>query len=289
MFIADNSKEYDIKLLCRCLNVSRSLYYYHINNPLNSYEKSNMELDKRILDIYDESLGVYGSPKIAAILNKEGILVSQKRVAKRMKSLGIRSIVVKKYKPASTPNADNSKRVNILNQDFTSDKPGEKLVGDITYVYTIEKGWTYLAIVLDLFDHSVVGYAYDSKMETKLVIKALNETIRRRHIEKDAIFHSDQGSQYISNDFENLLKMLKIRHSYSKKGYPYDNASMESFNSLIKKERLNHIVFKTFEEAKLTIFDYIEGFYNTRRIHGTLGYISPKEKMDNYLNSLNNS
>jgi len=236
-----------------------------------------------ILEEYEASCNTYGSPKITATLNKHGIRVSQKRVARRMRILGIKSIVVKKYNHAGKKTDNNPNRVNLLNQEFKAEKPGIKWVGDITYVYTIEYGWTYLAIVLDLFDLSVIGYAYGTKMEDDLVIEAFQNACKNRKIESDAIFHSDQGSQYISNDFEELLKDLQVRHSYSKKGYPYDNASMESFNSLIKKEKINHIVFKTFEEAKLVIFEYIEGWYNTRRIHSSLGYLTPKEKMDEYL------
>ncbi len=264
--------------------MSRSDYYHHKKHPVNSYQEANITLDAQILDIYDESDGIYGSPKITAILKRQGILVSQKRVARRMKILGIRSIVIKKYNHAgNTRNSDNIIRENLLNQDFKADRPGVKLVGDITYVYTIEYGWTYLAIVMDLFDLSVIGYSYDIRMTDDLTIKAMKNAYKSRNIEVNAIFHSDQGSQYISNDYEQLLKELNIKHSYSKKGYPYDNASMESFNSLIKKERINRMVFHGFEEAKITIFEYIEGWYNTRRIHSSLGYKTPKERMDEYL------
>lgn len=217
------------------------------------------------------------------MLKRQGVIASQKRVSRRMKILNIRSIVTVKFNHGGSKKSDNIARVNLLNQDFKADRPGVKLVGDITYVYTIEHGWTYLAIVMDLFDLSVIGYAYDTKMEDDLVIQAFKNACRNRKIETDSIFHSDQGSQYTSNDFEELLASLNIRHSYSKKGYPYDNASMESFNSLIKKEEINHKVFRTFEEAKLTIFEYIEGWYNTRRIHSSLGYKTPKEKMEEYL------
>ncbi len=259
-------------------------YYYHKEHPINSYQEANIRLDAQILDIYDESDGIYGSPKITAILRKQGILVSQKRVARRMKKLEIRSVVTKKYNHAgSAKSSDNIMRENLLNQDFKADRPGIKLVGDITYVYTIEYGWTYLAIVMDLFDLSVIGYAYDIRMTDDLTIKAMQNAYKNRNIEANAIFHSDQGSQYISNDYEQLLKELNTKHSYSKKGYPYDNASMESFNSLIKKERINRMVFHSFEEAKITIFEYIEGWYNTRRIHSSLDYKTPKEKMDEYL------
>ena len=276
-------EEYNVRLLCRCLNVSKTDYYYHKKHPVNSYTEANIKLDIEILDIYDASNGRYGSPKITEILKRRGIIVSQKRVARRMKFLNIKSVVVKKFNHAGSKKTENdASRKNLLNQDFKAEKPGIKWVGDITYIYTVEYGWTYLAIVMDLFDLKVIGYSYNTSMTDELTINALNNAIKNRHINEGLIFHSDQGSQYISNDFEQTLKDYNIIHSYSKKGYPYDNASMESFNSILKKEEVNLVVYKTFEEAKLCIFEFIEGWYNTRRIHSSLGYLTPLEKMQKY-------
>jgi len=220
-------------------------------------------------------------------LNNEGIKVSQKRVARRMKIMGLRSIVVKKWNHAGTSKTDNTKEYpNLLEQDFFADKPSQKWVGDITYIYTIETGWTYLAIVMDLFDLKVIGWSYGQNMTEDLVIDAFNKAIINRGIEKDGIFHSDRGSQYTSNNFEKLLETLGIKHSYSKKGYPYDNASMESFNAILKKEEVNVNTYKTAEEARLAIFEFIEGWYNNQRIHSTLGYITPNQKYDQYIENL---
>ena len=149
------------------------------------------------------------------------------------------------------------------------------MVGDITYIYTKETGWTYLAIVMDLFNLKVVGWSYGMNMTDDLVIDAFNKAMINRKLNKDGIFHSDRGSQYTSNDFEKLLEELGLKHSYSKKGYPYDNASMESFNVILKKE-----------EAKFAIFEFIESLYNNQRIHSTIGYITPNEKYNNYVASL---
>ena len=287
MFIENNKDKYNIKLMCKVLNVTRSDYYYHKNNPTNSYNISNKKIDIEIKRVYDESKGRYGSPKITKILNNGGIKVSQKRVARRMKLLGLRSIIVKKYNHAGISKTDDKKEyLNLIEQDFSAEKPSEKWVGDITYIYTIETGWTYLAIVIDLFDLKVIGWSYGTNMTDKLVIDALNKAIINRGIKEGGIFHSDRGSQYTSNDYENLLNNLKIKHSYSKKGYPYDNASVESFNAILKKEEVNVNTYKTFEEARLVIFDFIEGWYNNTRIHSSLGYITPNEKYDNYISSL---
>lgn len=213
--------------------------------------------------------------------------MSQKRIARRMKTLGLRSITVKKFNHASSAKCDNTKEYpNLLEQKFFSEKPSEKWVGDITYIYTKETGWTYLAIVMDLFDLKVIGWSYGLNMTDDLVIDAFNKAIKNRGLKKGGIFHSDRGSQYTSNDYENLLSKLQIKHSYSKKGYPYDNASMESFNSIIKKEEVNINNYKTFKEAKLAIFEFIESWYNNQRIHSTLDYITPNEKYNTYMNSL---
>ena len=260
------------------------MYYYHQNHQTNSYKIANQKLDVEIKKIYDSSKGRYGSPKITKILKNKGINVSQKRVARRMKFLGLRSIVIKKFNHTGNSKTDNTKEYpNLLEQDFFAEKPSQKWVGDITYIYTKETGWTYLAIVMDLFDLKIVGWQYGTNMTDNLVIEAFKKANVNRGLNKDGIFHSDRGSQYISNDFEYLLEKLEIKHSYSKKGYPYDNASMESFNAILKKEEVNVNNYETFNEAKLAIFEFIESWYNNQRIHSTIGYITPNEKYNNYI------
>ena len=204
-----------------------------------------------------------------------------------MKFLGLRSITVKKYNHSGNSKTDDTKEYpNLLEQDFFAEKPSQKWVGDITYIYTKETGWTYLAIVIDLFDLKVVGWSYGLNMADDLVIEALKKALINRGLNVDGIFHSDRGSQYTFNNFEQLLTDLNLKHSYSKKGYPYDNASMESFNAILKKEEVNVNNYETFEEAKLAIFEFIESWYNNQRIHSTIGYITPNEKYNNYITSL---
>ena len=273
--------------MCKCLGIHHSIYYYHVKHTTNSYKESNRELDIEIKRIFEESKLRYGSPKITKVLNEQGIKVSQKRVARRMKELGLRSIVVKKFNHSGKSKIDGTKEYpNLLEQNFYAEKPSQKWVGDITYIYTIETGWTYLAIVMDLFDLKVVGWSYGLSMTDELVIDAFNKALINRGLEKNGIFHSDRGSQYTSNDYEEILATLSIKHSYSKKGYPYDNASMESFNAILKKEEVNINTYQTFEEAKLIIFEFIEGWYNNKRIHSTLGYITPNQKYNNYIINL---
>ena len=277
---------YDIRMLCKAVNLHHSVYYYHKQNKENSYKKANEELDKKILEEYERSKKRYGSPKITKLLNNQGLKVSQKRVARRMKALGIKSIIVKKFNHNGNKKVDDTNKENLLAQNFKSEKPGEKWVGDITYIYTKETGWTYLAIVMDLFDLKVIGWSYGLNMTAELVISAFNKAKIIREKTQGMIFHSDLGSQYTSNEFEKLLVENNVKHSYSKKGYPYDNASMESFNAILKKEEVNVNTYETFNEAKLAIFEFIESWYNNKRIHSSIDYKTPNEKYNEYINNV---
>ena len=277
---------YDIRMLCKAINLHHSVYYYHKQNKENSYKKANEELDKKILVEFRKSKKRYGSPKITKVLNHQGIKVIQKRVARRMKALGIKSIIVKKFNHNGNKKVDDTNKENLLAQDFKALKPGMKWVGDITYIYTKETGWTYLAIVMDLFDLKIIGWSYSINMTADIVVDAFKKAKTNRKIENEMIFHSDLGSQYTSNEYENLLKENKVIHSYSKKGYPYDNASMESFNAILKKEEVNVNTYNTFKEAKLAIFEFIESWYNNMRIHSSIDYKTPNEKYNEYIENV---
>lgn len=274
---------YDIRMLCKVVNLHHSVYYYHKQNRKNSYKTANIELDKKIKEEFEKSKKRYGSPKITKVLNSQGIKVSQKRVARRMKELGLRSIIVKKFNHSGSKKVDDKNKENLLEQDFKATKPSEKWVGDITYIYTKETGWTYLAIVMDLFDLKIIGWSYGINITAQLVIDAFEKAQEERKVENGMIFHSDLGSQYTSNEYENLLLNKNVKHSYSPKGYPYDNPSMESFNAILKKEEVNVNTYETFKEARLAIFEFIEGWYNNTRIHGSLDYKTPNQKYKEYI------
>ena len=277
---------YDIRTLCKAVKLHHSVYYYHKQNKENSYKKANEELDKKIIEEFEKSKKRYGSPKITQILNKQGVKVSQKRVARRMKVLKLRSITVKKFNHNGNKKVNDENKENLLDQNFKAEKPSEKWVGDITYIYTKETGWTYLAIVMDLFDLKIIGWSYGENMTAELVMSAFKKAKIARGVTEGMIFHSDLGSQYTSNEYENLLGKNNVKHSYSKKGYPYDNASMESFNAILKKEEVNVNTYKTFKEAKLAIFEFIESWYNNTRIHSTLDYKTPNQKYNEYLKNI---
>ena len=285
-FIDELKDMYDIRTLCKAVKLHHSVYYYHKQNKENSYKKANEELDKKIIEEFKKSKKRYGSPKITKILNKQGIKVSQKRVARRMKVLGLRSITVKKFNHNGNKKVDDKNKENLLEQNFNAEKPSEKWVGDITYIYTKETGWTYLAIVMDLFDLKIIGWSYGKNMTSELVISAFEKAKTARGVTEGMIFHSDLGSQYTSNEYEKILLENNVKHSYSKKGYPYDNASMESFNAILKKEEVNVNTYTTFKEAKLAIFEFIESWYNNTRIHSTLDYKTPNQKYNEYLKNI---
>ena len=285
-FIDGLKDMYDIRTLCKAVKLHHSVYYYHKQNKENSYKKANEELDKKIIEEFEKSKKRYGSPKITKMLNKQGIKVSQKRVARRMKVLGLRSITVKKFNHNGNKKVDDKNKENLLEQNFNAEKPSEKWVGDITYIYTKETGWTYLAIVMDLFDLKIIGWSYGKNMTSELVISTFEKAKAARGVTEGMIFHSDLGSQYTSNEYEKILLENNVKHSYSKKGYPYDNASMESFNAILKKEEVNVNTYTTFKEAKLAIFEFIESWYNNTRIHSTLDYKTPNQKYNEYLKNI---
>lgn len=260
------------------MEISRSEYYYHKNHRTNIYKEANKALDVDILRIYKNSKKRYGAPKIQKELEKEGKQVSVKRVGKRMKFLKIKSCIVKKYKPGNSNKLTNTEgKENLLNQEFEASKLREKMVSDITYIYVKNYGWTYLATVEDLCSRAIIGYSYGKTIDAELVVAAIKNTQMKGKFKEGAIFHSDLGSQYTSKKVEKYLAELGLKHSYSKKGYPYDNACMESFNAILKKEEVNLKEYETFEEAKMALFEFIEGWYNRKRIHSAIGYQTPYE------------
>lgn len=156
----------------------------------------------------------------------------------------------------------------------------EKWVGDIPYIHTLKHGWCYLASVMDLHSKKIVGYSFGRTMTTELIIKALENAYRTQRLGDGVIFHSDLGSQYTSDEFEKVIKQINMTHSFSCKGSPYDNAYIESFHAILKKEEVNHVQYIDFKSAELTLFQFIEGWYNRKRIHGSIGYKTPQEMED---------
>jgi putative transposase len=265
-----------VEKMCDVLEVSRSGYYDWLKRPRSRRERDNEQLLIQILDVHRESGETYGSYRMTKALKKKGIQCGKNRVAKIMRKNHIFCRTRRKYKATTYSNHSYPVAPNLLKQDFTVDKPNAVWVGDITYIGT-DEGWLYLAAVEDLFSRKVVGWALDSVMPTKLTKSALSMAIGRRNPSAGLIFHSDRGVQYASFEYQEYLRQHKMIQSMSAKGDCYDNACAESFFATLKKELIHGRKFKTRVEAKRAVINYIETWYNSRRLHSTLGYMSPNE------------
>lgn len=260
--------------MCQVMEVSRSGYYKWLNRPESEGEKRRKKLVKQIHHLFLDSRRLYGSPKITHQLRDQGICVSQKTVARVMKVHGMASRTVKKYK--ATTNSEHSLPVypNVLNRQFHAEKPNEKWVTDITYVPTGE-GWLYVASVMDLFSRRIVGWHADNRMTKELVLTALDRAYHGQRPKGSVLHHSDRGSQYASHEYQKRLHQYGMEPSMSRKGNCYDNSCIESFHSILKRELVYLSRFSTRKQAKQEIFEYIEFFYNRKRIHSAIGYLSP--------------
>lgn len=272
----ENSKEiYNVSLMCKVLDIPRSTYYYFKTKKPSKRSLENANLEKEIKSIYDDSKGIYGAPKIHKILSKK-LTISLKRVQRLMKKTNLRSVILKKYKPYSKK-VKIEERTNILKRDFSTKDINEKWTGDITYIHTIKDGWCYLASVMDLHTRKIIGYSFGKKMTTDLAIKSLENAYTLQQPNKNVVFHSDLGSQYTSLEFINYAKNKGIVQSFSKKGCPYDNASIESFHATLKKEEVYRFKYFDYNIARVKLFEYIEGWYNRKRIHGSINFMTPNE------------
>lgn len=195
-----------------------------------------------------------------------------------MKSLNIKSIIVKKYRPYSSSKTKVVERKNLINRDFTTTNINQKWTTDITYIHTVKHGWCYLASVMDLHSRKIIGYSLSRKIDTDLAISAIKNAVYLQSPKTSVILHSDLGCQYTSSKFKSYIdKTSFLSHSFSAKGCPYDNASIESFHSTLKKEEVNLVRYYDFNSLKLAIFEYIESWYNRERIHGSISYLTPQE------------
>jgi len=265
--------------MCEVLEVPKSTYYQSFHKVKSSYEIENEEILQRIKIIHAESKGRYGAPKIHFLLRQEGYTPSLKRVQRIMAEAGIRSTITKKYCPARSV-GQVEERENILKQNFETVTINEKWVADITYIHTIRDGWCYLASVLDLHTKKVVGYSFSTSMTTELVLQALTNAIDVQRPKEGLILHTDLGSQYTSEEFQLALNEAKIDHSFSRKGCPYDNACIESFHAILKKEEVYQTVYSDYEHARLALFQFIESWYNRKRIHSAINYLTPQKLED---------
>ncbi|MEI4772032.1 IS3 family transposase [Psychrobacillus sp. FJAT-51614] len=275
--------EFRVVKMCEVLEVSSSGYYKWLrdNWKRDQINKEKEKINQKINLCFIESHGTYGSPRITRELQEHGISLCERTVGKRMREMGLRATPETPYIVTTDSNHKHFIYPNLLERRFMVDAPNVAWVTDITYIWTIQ-GWLYLASVMDLFSRKIVGWSIGTDMKKELPLAALQQAIMVRDPGEGLIHHSDRGAQYCSNDYTNLMLERKMRGSMSRKGDPYDNACIESFHATIKKELIYRYQWETREGAIKAIGHYINGFYNTRRRHSTLGYLSPVDFEQTY-------
>ncbi len=266
--------QYPVNMMCRVLRVSRSGYYAWRVRPESQRAKTDRALTRVMRRLHAESKGVYGSPKLSAELKDEGYGCGRHKVARLMRLAGLRGCPKRRFRVTTKRDPSHPVAENLINQDFTAKAPNRRWASDITYIST-HQGWLYLAVVMDLYSRRIVGWSMSQWISRHLVIDALNMAIDQRGHEGVLIHHSDRGSQYTSDDFRDELEQHGIQCSMSAGGNCYDNAVVESFFGLLKRECVNRVRYRTRDDARADVFDYIECFYNRKRRHGYLGNISP--------------
>jgi putative transposase len=272
----DHAREFPVNLMCRVLDAPRSGFYAWLDSPESARTRSNRQLLVRIKAVHAESRRAYGSPRIRKALREDGKGPSRRRIARLMKENGIRSVHPRKFRVTTDSSHKSPLAPNLLQRDFTATAPNQKWVADITYVWT-DEGWLYLAAVLDLYSRRIVGYSLERHLGTELVLNALRMAMDRRQPGPGLLHHSDRGSQYADAVYRAALERWSATCSMSRRGNCWDNAVMESFFKSLKVERIYQTRYATRREARLDIIQWIESFYNSKRIHSALGDVSPAE------------
>lgn len=273
-FIQEHRHLFPIIRMCQVLGVSENGYYNWRKRGKSQRKQDDDAIAERIEDAYDANRGVYGSPRIHAELKAHGIHCGRKRIVRLMQEKGISAR--RKRRKVRTTNSNHSSPIapNLLERDFAADAPNKKWVTDMTYIATHE-GWLYLAGVLDTYSRKLIGWAMGKQHDAELVKEALHMALIQRQPGADLVHHSDRGSEYASTSYQELLHQHNIQISMSRKGDCYDNSMIESFWGTLKEEGIGEAIFSSRKEAETAIFDYIEVFYNRKRRHSSLGYLSP--------------
>ena len=275
-FVSNHKSDFPIFLMCRVLEVSRSGYYAWLKHPESKRDQDDKALSQEILEIHQESFCTYGSPRVYRELKRRGKHIGEKRIVRLMRKDGLKAKTKRKFKVTTDSKHHFPVAPNLLNREFTPEEPNQKWASDITYIWTAE-GWLYLAVVMDLFSRAIVGWSMSERMTRELVIDAFVMATKRRNPPSGLLHHSDRGSQYASDDYQDILAKHGAICSMSRKGNCWDNAPVESFFGTIKREHVFHNRYLYRSQARQSIFVYIEQFYNRKRIHSTLGYRTPSE------------
>jgi len=269
---------YKVAWMCRMLDVPRSSFYAWRNRVETSSVARRRELAVLITREFHDSRQTSGCRRVTAALNRRGHECSVGLVADVMRGLGLVAVQPRAYKRTTVPDEHAAELPDLIGRDFTAPAPGQRLVGDITYLNTGE-GWLYLATVIDLATRMVVGWQLAAHMRTSLITDALAMAIGGGHVEGDAVFHSDRGTQYTSAEFATFCATHHVRRSVGHTGVCWDNAAAESFFATLKNEMYYRFTFATRARARFAVAEYIEVFYNRRRLHSTLGYRTPLEAL----------
>lgn len=262
--------------MCEVLGVSRSGYYDWLTRGESPRAQSNRELDKKIMSIYDQNKQRYGSPRITQALKAQQVRCSHTRVERRMKVLNIKALAKRKFKVTTDSEHNQPVFGNVLNRDVDTTGINQKWCSDITYIRT-DEGWLYLATVIDMHSRAVIGWSMDKRMKKDLVCDALMMALFARKFPSKVIIHSDRGSQYCSKKYRRIIANNGLTGSMSRRANCWDNAIAESFFHTLKTELTHTHKYKTRQEARLSVFQYIEGYYNRVRMHSSLDYKTPIE------------
>jgi putative transposase len=284
LFTGDDSYEFPVVFMCVRLRVSRSGFYEWRDREMSATARRRADISRFVELSFTESDETYGYRRVHAELARWGVVCSLELVRSIMRELGLVPCQPRPWRHSLTEaNADAGPIPDLVNRDFTAEAPGAKMVGDITYISTWE-GWLFLATVIDCHTKAVIGWAMDDNYKTPLIAAAIEMAARNYDLPAGAIFHSDRGSNYTSAEFAKTLKELEIRQSVGRTGICYDNAMAESFNAALKVERVHRTAYPTRKKARADIAAYIELRYNTTRLHSGLGYRTPSEARNEYLN-----
>jgi putative transposase len=273
-FIDRHKQEFPVVVMCRVLGVSESGFYAWRKRPVCQRKREDAHLAAHIQQIFVSRRGVYGSPRIHAELKEQGWRCSRKRIARLMQENGMSAKRKRRHPITIKSHPGYAVAPNLLQQDFTAERPNQKWTGDITYIPTAE-GWLYLAVVLDLYSRLVVGWSMSAHCDELLAETALRMALARRCPQAGLLHHTDRGSQYTSHAYCQVLEQAEIVMSMSGKGNCYDNAATESFFGSLKDECVHRTSYQSREEARQSLFEYLEVFYNRQRRHSSLGYLSP--------------
>ena len=271
--IQQHRGQYPVGMMCRVLTVSRSGYYDWLRRPESARARRHRELTEQIRSFHENSRETYGSPRIREDLVESGEQVGENTVALLMQRAGIVPKTIRRFR-VTTDSRKTVPAPNLLEQEFTVERPNERWVSDITFIATRE-GWLYLAVIIDLYSRTVIGWSMDKRIKAELVTDALKMALMRRKIRSPLLLHSDQGSQYAAAEYQKELAKNGIECSMSRKGCCWDNAVAESFFHTLKTELVHHEDYRSRTEAKASIFEYIEVFYNRQRRHSHIGQVAP--------------